>query len=355
MINVTKTDLPSLKEYNNYLRRIWENHWVTNDGEFLISLEKELSKLLYVKDLVLVSNATLALLIAIRSLNLKGEVITTPFTFAASTNAILWNNLTPVFADIDPNTFNIDPKDVERKITKKTTAILAVHVYGNPCALEDLSKIAKKYNLKLILDAAHAFGVQYKGKSILDYGDISILSFHATKVFSTIEGGALYSRNKELTKKFKLLRNFGIKSEDEVVLPGINAKMNEFQAAMGLANIPGFEKKMALRKKIYDHYKTKLKNYSFQSLKASSYNYSYMPIIFKNGILRDKAYKILIENGIKARKYFHPLTSSFPFVKNNNNLPNSIKISSCVLCLPIYPDLKINDVNRIIKILNGIS
>ncbi len=359
MINVTKTDLPKREKFDKYLDEIWKTHWITNNGKFVQLLEKKLKNFLKVKNLTLVSNGTSGLQLVLKALDLEGEIITTPFTFPATTNAILWEGLTPIFADIDIETFNIDPKDVERKISNKTSAILAVHVYGNPCDVEKLEEIAKKYNLKLIFDAAHAFNVEYKNKSILEYGDASILSFHATKIFHTIEGGAIATRNKNILEKLKLLKNFGIKSDEEVLLPGINAKMNEFQAAMGLSNIPTIEKNTVKRMKIYQIYKTKLKNLKkikFQKLTSSKYNCSYMPVVFENQKTRDKIYRKLITNNIKARKYFYPLTSSFDYVKKNTpvyKLNNAKQISDSVLCLPIYPELKLGELNSIIKIVNN--
>src|SRR5665647_640270 len=257
---------------------------MTNNGEFVISLEKKLEEYLRVKNLLLFSNGTLALQLALKTLKLKGEVITTPFTFATTTNMILWEGLIPVFADIDPYTFNIDPKDVEKKISEKTSAILAVHVYGNPCYVAELQEIADKYNLKLIYDAAHAFGVEYERHPILNWGDVSMLSFHATKVFHTIEGGALVIKDEKLIEELKLLRNHGIKSEEEVVCIGTNAKMNEFQAAMGLCNLENVDKNLKLREAIYNSYKEKLCDFQgikFQKIIASKYNYSYMPICFE--------------------------------------------------------------------------
>ncbi len=354
MINVTKTSLPSLKLYSRYLEKIWEKGWITNNGEYVQLLENELEKYLSIKNLIAVANGTLALQLAIKALDLKGEVITTPFTFAATTNSIIWEGLTPVFADINPLTFNIDPKDIEKKITNKTSAILAVHVYGNPCAVEELDKIAKKYKLKIIYDAAHAFGVTYKGQSILSFGDISTLSFHATKAFHTIEGGAVIVKVDQIFEKIKLMRNFGIKSEEEVVLPGINAKMNEFQAIMGLANLPLFGKGVDRRRKIYELYSTGLRNVNdirFQDIKFSEGNYSYMPVIFKNKILRDKIYDELKKNGINSRKYFFPLASNFKFIKRGKPLPNSKSISNSVLCLPIYESLKLEIVQQIINLI----
>ncbi len=361
MINVTKTKLPDIKEYIKYLKKIWSNGWVTNNGEFVQLLEKKLQEYLKVKNLLVVSNGTLALQLVLKALGLKGEVITTPFTFAATTNVILWENLKPVFADIDPETFNLNPEEAEKKITKETSAIMPVHVYGNPCDVETFQGIADKYNLKLIYDAAHAFSVQYRKKSILTYGDISILSFHATKVFNTIEGGAIITKDEDLFEKLKLLRDFGIKSDEKVVLPGINAKMNEFQAAMGLCNLEGINKEIQLRKKVYERYKKMLggnKDIKFQELIASKYNYAYMPVLFMDIKKRDEIYAELIKNGIKPRKYFFPLTVNFDYFKKKGmnlvekyNLRIASDIAERVLCLPLYPDLDIKTVDKIIDII----
>ena len=363
MITVTKSDLPDLDRYIEYLKKIWSSRWLTNDGEFVQLLEKKLEEYLKVKNLMLVSNGTLALQLALKAFDLKGEVITTPFTFAATTNVILWEGFTPVFADIDPETFNINPEDVERKITDKTSAILAVHVYGNPCYVEALQEIADKYNLKLIYDAAHAFGVEYKNQSVLNHGDISTLSFHATKLFHTIEGGAIIVKDEKLLEKLKLLRNFGFKSEEEVVLPGINAKMNEFQAAMGLCNLEYIGEKIRRRKRIYEHYKEKLTDTSvkFQKIIASKYNYSYMPVCFENNEKRDEIYTELVKNGIKPRKYFYPLTVYFDYFKDKSinlvekyGLNVAFDVANRVLCLPLYPDLEIVDVDEIISIIRKV-
>lgn len=362
MITVTKSDLPPLEKYIEYLRKIWTSRWLTNDGEFVQLLGKKLEEYLRVKNLVLVSNGTLALQIALKALDIEGEVITTPFTFAATTNVILWEGLTPVFADIDPETYNIDPIDVEKKITDKTSAILAVHVYGNPCYAEELQEIADKYRLKLIYDAAHAFGVEYKNKSVFNYGDISTLSFHATKVFNTIEGGAIVARDEELIERLKLLRNHGIKSEEEIVLPGTNAKMNEFQAVMGLCNLEEIDEKIKSRKNIYEYYKEKLgnaKNVKFQKIIASKYNYIYMPVCFENVKRRDQIYLELLKNGIKPRKYFYPLTVDSNYFKEKSinlvekyDLKEASDITRRVLCLPLYPNLEIPAVDNIISIIN---
>ena len=363
MITITKPDLPDLEKYIKYLKKIWASRWMTNNGEFVQLLEKELERYLKVRNLLLIANGTLALQLTLKAFKLKGEIITTPFTFSATTNVIVWEGLTPVFADIDPERFNIDPKDVERKITDKTSAILAVHVYGNPCYVNELQKIADKYNLKLIYDAAHAFGVEYKNQSILNYGDISTLSFHATKLFHTIEGGAIVVKNADLFEKLKLLRNHGIKSEEEIALPGTNAKMNEFQAIMGLCNLENIDEKIQLRKERYEYYKKELARLgvTFQKVIASKYNYIYMPVCFKNISEKDKVYAELVKNGIKPRKYFSPLTVDFDYFKDKGvnlvekyGLNIASDIVNRVLCLPLYPDLKIKVIDKSIHIIKKI-
>lgn len=356
MITVTKTKLPSLEKYNRYLKKIWKANWVTNDGQLVQTLEKKLEKYLGVKNLILVTNGTLALQLPIKALGLKGEVITTPFTFAATTNVIMWEGLTPVFANIDPQTFNLDPGDVERKITPHTSAIMPVHVYGNPCAVEKLQKIATKHKLKIIYDAAHAFGVKHKNQSILNFGDVSTLSFHATKVFNTIEGGAIIAKDKKIYEKLRLLRNFGIEHNGDSVMPGINAKMNEFQAAMGLCNLGLVKGQIKKRKQLYQLYKHNLSDIpdiQFQRIVTPDYNYSYMPILFPNKETRDKIYDKLASQNIYPRKYFYPLTSNLKHlsgvvtqsVRNELSVTNSI--ADRIMCLPLYGDLKNNDVKRI--------
>ncbi len=363
MITVTKPDLPRFEKYIEYLKKIWLSGWLTNNGEFVQLLERRLSEYLKVRNLALVANGTLALQIALKALDLHGEVITTPFTFPATTNVILWEGLVPVFADIDPATFNLDPEDVEKKITKKTCAILATHLYGNPCHVEELEEISDEHNLKLIFDAAHAFGVEYKNKSVLNYGDISALSFHSTKVFHTIEGGAIITEDEKLLEKLKLLRDHGIRSEEEVVLPGINAKMNEFQAVMGLCNLEEVDEKIRLRKMIYEYYKTKLSNTGnirFQKIIASRYNYSFMPICFEKNEERDEIFSELVRNRIKPRKYFFPLIVDFDYLKNGKldlveryNLRVATDIAGKILCLPIYPDLNVEAADEISNIIEG--
>jgi dTDP-4-amino-4,6-dideoxygalactose transaminase len=361
MITVTKSDLPPLEKYVDYLRKIWASRWLTNDGELAQLLEKRLEEFLHVKNLALVSNGTQALQIALKAFDIKGEVITTPFTFAATTNVLLWARLTPVFADINPKTYNIDPSDVEKKITDKTSAILAVHVYGNPCYVDELQEIANKHNLRLIYDAAHAFGVEYENQSVLNYGDISVLSFHATKVFNTIEGGAIAIKDEESLEKVKLLRNHGIRSEEEVVVPGTNAKMNEFQAAMGLCNLESIDNNIRVRKNLYEHYKEKLvdaRSIKFQKIIASKYNYSYMPVLFESKEKRDELHSVLLKNRIKARKYFYPLTADFDYFKEigvnlvkKYQLINSYDVASRILCLPLYSTLNISVVDKITSLI----
>jgi dTDP-4-amino-4,6-dideoxygalactose transaminase len=363
MITVTKPDLPKLEKYVGYLKKIWSTRWLTNNGEFLQLLEKRIEEYLEIQNLLLVSNGTIALQLALNALDLEGEVITTPFTFAATTNVILWKGLTPVYADLDPDTFNIDPKEVEKRITEKTGAILAVHIYGNPCYVEELQEIADEHNLKLIFDAAQAFGVENENQSVLKYGDISTLSFHATKVFNTIEGGAIIPKDEELFEKLRLMRNHGIKSEEEVVLPGINARMNEFQAAMGLCNLENVDERIQSRKTIYEDYKEKLGDINkikFQKIIASKYNYSYMPICFENIEKRDEIHSELIMNRIKSRKYFFPLTVNFDYFTKKDlnlvekyNLKNASEKAERVLCLPLYPDLEKSSVEKIIDVIKN--
>jgi dTDP-4-amino-4,6-dideoxygalactose transaminase len=360
MVTVTRSDLPPLKNYAEYLKKIWASRCLTNDGEFVQLLQKELKGYLKVGDLALVSNGTLALHLALRACQLRDEVITTPFTFAATTNVILWEGLTPVFADIDPETFNIDPEEVERKITEKTSAILAVHVYGNPCYVEKLQEIACRHKLKLIYDAAHAFGVEYKDQSVLNFGDVSTLSFHATKVFTTIEGGAIICKDEKMLAKIKLLRNHGIKSEEEVVVPGTNAKMDEFKAAMGLCNLKTIDERIQQRKRLFEHYRQKLSQYvQFQRVIATKYNYAYMPVCFEDAEERDRAYSELVKNGIKPRKYFFPLTTNNDYFNKMDmvklyNLEQAFDVSSRVLCLPLYPDLEIENVDKVVEIVKSV-
>ncbi len=353
-ITVTRPVLPPRERFDKLLDGIWTRKWLTNDGELVQALSKRLELYLKTKKLVLVSNGTTAIEIALRALDTKGDVITTAFTFSATTNVLVWAGLNPVWVDINPETYNIDPDEVERKITKRTSAILAVHVYGNPCDVERLAEIAAEHDLRLIYDAAHAFGVEHHGHSILHYGDASTMSFHATKVFNTIEGGAIAVKDDAVYEKLKLLRNHGIKSEEKVVLPGTNAKMNEFEAAMGLCNLETVEEDILARKELYKRYQemlTGVGSVKFQTLTASKYNYSYMPVCFKNRNTRDRVYNGLAGARIHARKYFFPLTVDFEYFggrfKSVTGLESARQISDRVLCLPLYPDLGFESVDRI--------
>lgn len=354
-IYVTQPFLPPLDEFNRLLEVIWKNKWLTNNGEFHQSLENELQKFLEIPYISLFSNGTIALISALQSLDISGEVITTPYSFIATAHSVVWNNLTPVFVDIDPEFCNLDTSKIEAAITEKTTAILPVHVYGNPCDVEKIEKIAQKHGLKVIYDAAHAFGVRYKDTSLLNYGDLSILSFHATKCFHTFEGGAIISHSVEMKKKIDYLKNFGIDNETSVVGVGINGKMNEIQAAMGLINLKYYNLNFEKRKKLHDLYKSELKN--IKGIRLLNYmrdgipNYSYFPIFFEN-CLRDRVYDELKIKGFYSRKYFYPLISTFePYCNlpssSSDNLLVAHKIASEVLCLPIYPDLEQDEVRRI--------
>ena len=363
MINVTKPDLPPLDEYVELLRRVWSSRWLTNDGELVRLLKAAIEDYLGVRNLVLMCNGTLALQIALKALDSKGEVITTPFTFAATTNAVMWEGSTPIFADIDPETFNIDPGHVERRITRRTIAILATHVYGNPCDVKSLAEIASKHGLTLLYDAAHAFAVQYENQSVMNYGDMSTLSFHATKVFNSIEGGGIVVRDEHLSEKLRLLRDHGVKSEEQIVLVGTNAKMNEFQAAMGLCNLRNLDARIRSRKAICDMYRKGLDHadVTFQRLVASKYNYIYMPACFRSREQRDEVYSELLKNQVKARKYFFPLTTDFDYFRQEGQAPSqqwdlahARDIANRILCLPLYSDLDLSVVQDIIRIVQGV-
>lgn len=326
------------------------------------ALESELMKYLNVPLLSLFCNGTLALQLAFQALKLKGEVITTPFTFAATVNALYQNNLKPIYCDIKFDDFNINPEIIEELITSKTSAILPVHVFGNPCNTEQISKIAEDCNLKVVYDAAHCFGVKYKNKGIGNCGDISMFSFHATKIFHTIEGGALTYNNSELKEYLNLLKNFGIKNEKEVILPGTNAKMNELQAAIGLLNLNLVENEIEKRKKLTYIYRENLKEIEgikyLDEKKDVTYNYQYFPILIDESEFifdRDSLYNHLRDYNVFARKYFYPLCTDYQYLKNNykTHLPNAEKISKQILCLPIYGELKEDDVEKICKIITN--
>jgi len=327
------------------------------------NLERELKKYLEVQNLTLFCNGTLALELALQALDLTGEVITTPFTFPATVSSLLKNNLKPVFCDIKIEDFNINPEIIEESITSKTSALLPVHVFGNPCNIEKISKIAENNNLKVIYDAAHCFGVKYKNEGIGNYGDISMFSFHATKIFHTLEGGALTYNNAELKQHLSLLKNFGIKNEEEIILPGTNAKMNELQAAIGLLNLELVADEINKRKTLTNIYKENLKDVKgiiyLEEKSDVEYNYQYFPILIDEkefSFNRDQLFNYLRKYNIFARKYFFPLCTDYAFIKKSNNLhlPIATKISNQILCLPLYGELTQNEINKICEILINI-
>ena len=357
-IYITKPFLPPLDEYIKYLEKIWSSKQLTNSGPFHQQFEKELANYLGVKYVSLFNNATTGLLVAIKALELKGEIITTPYSFVATAHSIMWSGLTPVFVDTDSYAGNLNPEKVEEAINDKTGGILAVHNYGIPGDLEGMQDIAKKYNLPLIYDAAPAMGVNYKGNTILQYGDLAILSFHATKVFTTFEGGAIISRSAKMKEKIDQLKNFAILGPEEVGGLGINGKMNEAESAMGLLQLKYFDKNIIKRKEIFKFYVNSLKSRDEIILldipNIVEYNYAYFPIFFVRGLsIRDEIHDIFIANNIICRKYWYPLITDHDIYSkcNKHNLVNSRKLSDSVLCLPIYPDLTKSEQNYIIDIL----
>jgi dTDP-4-amino-4,6-dideoxygalactose transaminase len=363
-IYVTQPLLPPLEEYIPYLEKIWKNKWLTNGGPFHQELEKKLADYLGVEHLALFTNGTLALVSALQALRITGEVITTPFSFVATAHSLLWNGIKPVFVDIHPETFNLGPEKIEAAITPHTTAIMPVHVYGKPCDVEKIQKIADTYGLKVIYDAAHAFGVNYKGQSLLKHGDLSILSFHATKVFNTFEGGAIVCPDSKTKNRIDDLKNFGYNGEVTVVAPGINAKMNELQAAFGLLQLNHVAKAIDRRREIDAQYRKKLSSVtgiSCPPLPADTiYNYAYFPILIEKEypLSRDELNDELRQYGIFARRYFYPLISEFPMYRGlpsamQSNLPIARKAADQVLCLPIYPALENESITRIVSIIAG--
>ena len=362
-IHVTQPVLPPLEEFIPYLEDIWESKWITNQGKYHQQFEKELAEFLGVKYVSLFVNGTLALITALQELRITGEVITTPYSFVATTHALWWNGIKPVFVDIEQEHCNLNPEKIEAAITPRTTAIVPVHVYGNPCNVEKIQEIADTYGLKVIYDAAHAFGVEKNENSILNYGDLSILSFHATKTFNTIEGGAIICHNEKTKKRFDYLKNFGFAGETTVVAPGINAKMNELQAAYGLLQLKTFNEQIKKRKIIADTYREILKDVDginfLEDMQNVKHNYAYFPIFVdekKYSMSRDELYEKLKEHNIYGRRYFYPLISNFSTYKGLDsarpeNLPVAEKIADGVICLPIYPDLGKKIVNYIYKII----
>ena len=363
VIYVTRPSLPPLEEYIKYLEDIWQNKWITNNGEYHKMLEKKLADFLGVEYISLFVNGTLALISALQVLRITGEVITTPYSFVASAHALLWNDIKPVFVDIEPVTMNLDPEKIEAAITPKTTAILPVHVYGNPCNVDRIQEIADTYGLKVIYDAAHAFGVEKNGKSILSLGDLSVLSFHATKTFNTIEGGAIVCHDDKTKKRIDFLKNFGFAGETTVIAPGINAKMNELQAVFGLLQLKSFNKQIEKRKQLtllYRKLLSDVKGINFlEDMENVKHNYAYFPIFVDEeiyGMKRDELYEMLKEYNIYGRRYFYPLISQFPMYRGldsakPDNLPIAERISKKVICLPIYPDLPQDEVSGICDII----
>jgi dTDP-4-amino-4,6-dideoxygalactose transaminase len=361
---VTRPFLPPLEEFLPYLESIWESRWLTNAGPFHERLESDLARHLGVDHLALFTNGTIGLVTALQALRITGEVITTPYSFVATAHSLLWNNIRPVFVDVDPITCNLDPALVEAAITPQTTAILAVHCYGTPCDVAALQDLADKYNLKIIYDAAHAFRVSLGNESVLRHGDLSVLSFHATKVFHTFEGGAIVCPDAKTKQRIDFLKNFGFADEVTIVAAGINGKMSEIQAAMGLAQLPHIEELIRLRGEVDATYRRELANVPGITLPPDPVgftpNYSYFPIFVETGygITRDGLYDRLRQQNIFARRYFYPLISDMPMYRglasaSPENLPQARRLADRVLCLPIYPDLPSDDLRRTIDLIKG--
>lgn len=360
-ITVTSPLLPNLEEFNSLLKEIWESKWVTNNGRFHQQLERELATYLGVPYISLFTNGTLPLLTALQALRITGEVITTPYSFVATTHCIWWSGCKPVFVDIDPATGNIDPDKIEAVITHKTTAIMPVHVYGKPCDTDRIQAIADKYGLRVIYDAAHAFGVNVKGKSILEAGDMSTLSFHATKVYNTLEGGALVMHDEKTKKRVDYLKNFGFAGETEVIAPGINSKVDEVRAAYGILNLRQVDSAIETRHQVAIRYREALRGVDgitfFDDMPEVRHNYSYFPIFVdseKYGMTRDELYFRMKEQGVLGRRYFYPLISEFTTYRGldsarKENLPNAHRMADSVICLPMHHELSNDDLDRIIN------
>ena len=363
-IFVGEPSLPPLEELIPYLERVWKNKMVSNSGPFHQQFEEELCKYLNVPYISLVSNGTVGLMIALQALDIKGEVITTPYTYAATSQSLLWNKIKPVFIDIDPTTLNIDPKKIEGVITPHTSAIMPVHAYGNPCDVDEIEKIAVKYKLKVVYDAAHAFGVEDDRGSILKYGDLSVMSFHATKVFNTFEGGAIVSKDSDLKNRIDQIKNFGKASETDVDQIGFNGKMNEFSSALGILNLKYITTNIKKRKTLHDAYCNELKNTigirCHKEFKLVENNYSYFPIFVddKYPLTRDQLYFRLKENGINGRRYFYPLVTQLSIFnkvndKNKNDLSIAERITKRVICLPIFSDMDPKTINMIVNLIKS--
>ena len=362
-ITVTSPLLPDLDEFHSLLKEIWDSKWITNNGSFHKQLESELAFYLKVPFVSLFTNGTLPLITALQALRITGEVITTPYSFVATTHALWWNGVRPVFVDIDPATGNIDPDKIEAAITPKTTAIMPVHVYGKPCDTKRIQDVANKYGLKVIYDAAHAFGVEVNGESILNAGDMSTLSFHATKVYNTIEGGALVMHDEETKKRIDYLKNFGFAGETEVVAPGINSKMDEMRAAYGLLNLRQVDAAIEARHQVAIKYREGLRDVDgisfMEDMPGVKHNYSYFPIFIaaeKFGMTRDELYFKMKEKSIFGRRYFYPLISEFSTYRglpssSKENLTNAHKMADSVICLPMHHELGEDEINRIIELI----
>ena len=361
-ITVTSPLMPDLEELNQYLQDIWQRKWITNNGHYHKELEKALCEYLDVPYVSLFTNGTLPLITALQALRITGEVITTPYSFVATTHSLWWNGIKPVFVDIDPKTGNLDPDKIEAAITPRTTAIMPVHVYGKPCDTERIQEIADKYGLKVIYDAAHAFGVKVNGESILKAGDMSTLSFHATKVYNTIEGGALVMHDEQTKKRIDYLKNFGFAGETEVVAPGINSKMDEMRAAYGLLNLKQVDEAIEARHQVAIKYREALRNVEgisfFDDMPGVKHNYSYFPIFVdaeKYGMTRDELYFKMKEQNVLGRRYFYPLISTFSTYRGlesakPENLPNAHKMADEVICLPMHHALSESDIDKIINL-----
>ena len=360
-ILVTRSSMPSMEEYIEEIRSIWDSHWLTNMGEKHKALQAELQKYMGVPAVELLTNGHMALELSLQAMNLQGEVITTPFTFASTTHAIVRNGLEPVFCDIDPETYTMDVTQIDRLITDRTCAILPVHVYGNVCNIEEIERIAHKYGLKVLYDAAHTFGETYKGQGIGNFGDASCFSFHATKVFNTIEGGAVCYRDPDMGRRLYELKNFGIHGPEEVDAVGANAKMNEFCAAMGLCNLRHVDEEIAKRRAVVERYREHLEGVDGLRLNVQQpevrSNYAYFPVVFDEnlfGASRNEVMDALAQNGIGARKYFYPLTNTFECFHGKYDVdatPVALHVAKRVLTLPLYADLSMEDVDRICKIV----
>jgi len=355
MITVTKTFFPPLEEYQKQIERIWKNEWLTNRGELVIELEEKLKSYLNVFDILIMNNGTIPIQIALKLLGKGGEIITTPFSYVATTSSIIWENCTPIFVDIHPEYLTIDETKIEAAVTDKTTCILATHVFGNPCHIEAIELIAKKHNLKVIYDAAHCFGVQYKGKSVFDYGDVSTCSFHATKLFHTGEGGAVFCKDEALRQQIFYSHNFGHDGPLAFHGLGINGKISELQAAMGLSVLPYMEHILAERKKVVDFYNLNTDFSKVRKIKLreeTKWNHSYYPIVFESEQKLLDVQKKLNDNNIFPRRYFYPSLNTINYLIGKK-MPISESVASRILCLPLYVGLGLNDLNVISKILNS--